>query len=80
MSDQPARHYLWLYRLRIQMSEEGTTKAPAHAVGFFKQLVEKLSVMDPEAPVRFTTSDGVAKFANARTGEVLAELKLPADV
>jgi hypothetical protein len=76
MADQPVRHYLWLYRLRLGMAEDATTRPSPMGLEAMKQLVAALSVMDADAPVRLESSGSSARFIDPQTGRLLAEFQL----
>lgn len=75
-SDHPASHYLRIYRIRLGMVDDGTARPSARGVEFMKQLVAALSTLDPSDAVRLQTTEQVARFTNATTGEFLAEVTL----
>jgi len=58
------------------MAENGTTHPTPEAIDFMRDLVAKLAGMDPNAPVRLDTTNTAARFADARTGKLLAVLPL----
>jgi putative transposase len=78
--DLSADHYLRIYRLRLGMAEDGTTHPSADAVESMRRLVAALSAMEPNAPVRLEAVDSSARFIEPLTGQVLAEIRLAADV
>jgi hypothetical protein len=67
---------LRIYRIRLRMAESGTTRPSASALEFFRIFVAALETMDDDAPVRLDTTQGVARFTDARSGALLAELKI----
>jgi hypothetical protein len=77
-SDCPARHYLGIYRLRLEMAKDGTTHPSAKAREFMETLVANLERLDRNTPVRLEIVCGVARFIDAVTGSVLGELKITA--
>ena len=80
MKDHPAQHYLRIYRLKLGMAEDGTTRSSAAGLEFFKFFVSALEGLDPDTPVKLETNAGVARFTDARSGLLLAELTVEEDV
>jgi hypothetical protein len=76
VQDQTARHYLRIYRLRLRMAESGTTRPSASALEFFRTFVAALETLDDDAPVRLDTTQGLVRLTDARSGSLLAELKI----
>jgi hypothetical protein len=74
MTDQTAQHYLRIYRLKLAMAEDGTTRPSAAGLEFFKRLVAALEGLDPNAPVRLENPRGTWRFTDARSGLLLAEV------
>jgi hypothetical protein len=75
MKDQPAQHYLRIYRFKIAMAEHGTTQPNGAALEFVRRLVAALEALDVNAPVRLETTEGAARSTEPRSGLLLAELK-----
>jgi hypothetical protein len=69
--DLTAAHYLRLYRLKLDMA-----RASPDGMSFMRQLVDALSSLDPNTPVRLDTSNDEMIFINALTGATLAQLRL----
>ena len=61
------------------MAEHGTTPQSAAALEFFRRFVAALEALDINAPVRLETTQGAARFTDARSGLLLAELPLNDD-
>jgi len=80
MKDQSAQHYLRIYRQKLGMAEDGTTRPSAAGLEFFKRFVSALEDLDPDAPVKLETNAGAARFTDARSGLVLAEVQVEDDV
>jgi hypothetical protein len=79
MTDQTAEHYLRIYRTRLAIAE----KLPVpngRALRLMRALVDELSRMDPSAPVHLEATGPVARFTDATTGRLLAEVALVGDV
>lgn len=76
MADLPAHHYLRIYRVKLAMASDGTTRPTPSAVEFMKRLITKLEGIDPGAPIRLEITAGVARFTDVKSGAVLAELPL----
>ena len=58
------------------MAESGTTRPSTSALEFFRTIFAALEILDDDAPVRLDTTQGVARFTDARSGSLLAELKI----
>jgi hypothetical protein len=61
------------------MAENGTTRPSAAALEFFRRFVTALEALEVNAPVRLETAQGAARFTDARSGLLLAELPLKDD-
>jgi hypothetical protein len=72
----PAHYYLRIYRLKLQMAEDGTTPHKPDWEQFMRRLVTTLSTMDPRTPIRLDAIEGVARFSNDTTGALLGEFRL----
>ena len=79
MTNQTAQHYLRIYRLKLPMAEHGTTRPSAAGLEFFRRFVAALERLDVNAPVRLETTEGTARFTEAQSGVLLAELQLKDD-
>jgi hypothetical protein len=58
MQDPPVQYYLKIYRLRLRMAEDGTTRPSAAGLEVFRRLVAALKASDIDAPVRLETLQG----------------------
>jgi hypothetical protein len=76
MKDQPADHYLRIYRVKLAMAEDGTIQPTAATLAFFRRFVAALEALDVNAPVRLETTQAAARFTDARSGMLLAEMQL----
>lgn len=47
------KHYLEVYKTRLEMQQQGTTNPPEHVKNFTKRIVEKLSKFPQEEIVEF---------------------------
>lgn len=79
MKDLLAQHYLRIYRLKSTMAERGTTRPSAEALESFRHFVVALEALDVNAPVRLETTQGAARFTDARSGLLLAEMHFEDD-
>jgi hypothetical protein len=79
MTDQTAQHYLQIYRLKLSMAKDDTTRPSAGALEFFRRFVAALEALDVNAPVRLETTQWAARFTDARSGLLLAEMPLTDD-
>lgn len=80
MTHQPAHHYLRIYRIRLAMAENGTTQPQPEYVTFMRDLITRLEPLDSSTPIRVETADGMARFKNATTGELLAQTSMVLDI
>ncbi len=80
MQDQLAHHYLKIYRLKLRMAEDGTTRPSPAGLQFFKRFVAALEGLDVNAPVKLATNAGMVRFTDARSGSLLAEVQIGEDV
>jgi hypothetical protein len=80
MKDHPADHYLRIYRVKLAMAEDGTLRPTATALAFFRRFVAALEALDVNAPVRLETTQATARFTDARSGMLLAEMRLKDDI
>jgi hypothetical protein len=80
MADLAARHYLKIYRIKLAMAEDGTTRPNAKGIQFIRDVVAALAPLDADTPIRLETSDTEASFRDAATGRLLARLLLVDDV
>jgi hypothetical protein len=80
VQDHSAQHYLRIYRLKLRMAEDGTTRPSAAGLAFLRRLVAALEALELNAPVRLETTQEVALFTDARTGLLLAEVQIGGDV
>ena len=69
--DLPAQHYLKIYRQKQAMA-----LASPKGMRFINQLVNALTPLEPDTPIRLDTSAEKAQFRNGLTGALLAELHL----
>jgi hypothetical protein len=69
-----AKHYLDIWRLRVSMAEQGVAHPMPDVLAAAKRLVSKLAAMDQTDKVRLETAGSKARFLNAATGELLAEI------
>jgi hypothetical protein len=76
LRDQTAQHYLRLYRLKLGMAEAGTTRPSAAGLEYFRRFVAALETLDLDALVRLETTAETARFTEARSGVLLAEVQL----
>jgi hypothetical protein len=74
MTDQTAQHYLRIYRLELSMAENGTTRPSAAALDFLRRFGAALEALDVSTPVRLETTQRAARFTDARSGLLLAEV------
>lgn len=47
------KHYLEVYKTRLEMQQQGITNPPEHVKNFTKKIVEKLSQLSQEEIVEF---------------------------
>ncbi len=71
-----AHQYLRIYRLKLTMAEDGTTPPNPAWEDFMRRLVAALRAVDPNTPIRLDSTDGIARFINARTGQLMGEFLL----
>ena len=72
----PAHYYLRIYRLKLAMAEDGTTPNNPRWEDFMRRLVARLKAVDPNTPIRLESTDGIARFTNERSGQLLGEFCL----
>lgn len=72
----PVKNLLSIYRLRQQMQEEGTTNPPENVKAFTRELVAKLSELNPDAEIDIITVSGSWKFMASESREEIAKLVL----
>lgn len=76
MPDLPAQHYLRIYKVKLAMAMDGTTRPAQVAVEFMERLVRNLSEMDRTSPIRLEITGTTARFTDAKSGRLLADLAL----
>lgn len=71
-----ADHYLRIYRIRLANAADGTTAPKPEFVDFMRTFVTSLEMVDPNTAVRLETLPGKARFTDAATGTLFAEIGL----
>jgi hypothetical protein len=80
MADLSASHYLRIYRIRLDMAENGITTPSAKGLQFIRTLVAELSKLSPDDQVHLEANDQFARFTDVGTGRLLAEVQSVDDV
>jgi hypothetical protein len=79
-TDHSASHYLRIYKIKLDIAENRRPHPYPAFVDLLRELVRKLSAMDPSAPVRLDVTTHLWRFSDARTGDLFAEFEPPPDV
>jgi hypothetical protein len=74
-----AQYYLNVYRLRLVMAENGTTRPSAAGLQFFKQFLAAREELDSSSPIKLEVQDGVASFLEESSGTLLAQIRVTDD-
>ena len=72
---ESARHFLDIYRTRLDMAERGTIHPKTEVVAGMRRLVAGLSTLEPETRISLEIKPGWTLFKVAATGELVAKLE-----